>query len=119
MKKLGYLFGFFCFFSLLYGCGKPPKFDANLLTGKWQQGTLFERYFADGNGYTWDEGDDVNEEEAQKFTWTLDKDNLIQYHLLESSNAIVPRPCTVTELTENSLKYNDGSTNYHFQKVEN
>jgi hypothetical protein len=53
---------------LLYSCEKDPDFDSALLLGKWKQGTLFEKYMADGTGKTWDEGDYVTEDEAQDFT---------------------------------------------------
>jgi hypothetical protein len=103
---------------LLYSCKKDPKIDKSLLPGKWAQGTLFERYFSDGNGYTWDESDDVKEEEAQKFTWTLDKNNLTQIHIGEMGQQI-PKSYTVTELTSTSFKYKDDyGKNCSFSKVE-
>ena len=103
MKKLGYIFGIFCMLALLHSCLNEPKFDKSLLSGKWQQGTLFEKYFSDGTGYTWDEGDDVKEHEAQKFEWTLDDVNLTQIHLGEMGQK-VPKSYKVTELTKTSFK---------------
>ena len=117
MKKLGYLLGIFCGLMLLQSCEKENDFDKDLLHGKWQQGTLFEKYLSDGTGFTWDEGDDVDESEAQKFEWTLEKDNLIQIHIMEMGGKI-PKSYTVTELTSSSLKYKDDyGKNYSFQKV--
>ena len=119
MKKLCYLLGGFCVVILLNSCVKENDFDKDLLHGKWQQGTLFERYLSDGTGFTWDEGEDVDESEAQKFEWTLEKDNLTQIHIMEM-DAKIPRSYTVTELTSSSFKYkDDNGKSYSFQKVEN
>ncbi len=98
-------------------CEKEVHFDQDLLIGKWQSGTLYYRYFSNGDGYTWDTSDDVSEEEAQEFTWTLEKDELTHLHILEIGG-VVPRFYTVTELTATTLKYKDdfGKT-YHFTKV--
>jgi hypothetical protein len=117
MKKAGCILGIFCVLMLLYSCG-DKNFDKNLLSGKWQQGTLFEKYFSDGTGYTWDVGDDVKEEEAQKFEWTLEKNDLTQIHLGEMGQK-VPKSYTVTELTSSSLKYKDNyGKSYSFTKAD-
>ena len=42
------------------------EFDRALLIGKWQSGTLYEVYESNGNGHTWDEGEDITEAEAQQ-----------------------------------------------------
>ncbi len=119
MKKLCYLLGFFCLIFLLHSCGNDPKIDKSLLPGKWQQGTYFEYYAADGTGHTWDEADDVNEDEAQAMTWTLDDDELTLYHKLEISEAVVPKVFTVTELTSTSLNYkNNSGKSYSFTRVK-
>ncbi|MDR1459744.1 MAG: hypothetical protein LBI60_05990, partial [Bacteroidales bacterium] len=65
--------------------------------------------FANGTGYFWDEGEDVSENEAQTFTWTLEKSELTQIHDMEISGAKVPKTYTVTELTASSLKYSGHS----------
>src|SRR5665648_253989 len=74
------------------------SFDDSLLIGKWQSGTLFYKYLADGSGATWDTADDVTEAEAQAFTWTLVKSELTHIHVLELGG-VVPKIYTVTELT--------------------
>jgi hypothetical protein len=97
---------------------EPSSFDESLLIGKWAEGTLHERYFADSTGYTWDTADDVSEEEAQDFTWTLDEDQLVQIHIMEIGGNI-PKTYTVTELTETTLSYQDDyGTTYQFTKVQ-
>jgi len=92
-------------------------YDQTFLTGKWQSGTLFYKYFADGTGATWDTADDVTEAEAQAFTWTLVKDLMTHIHILEMGGK-VPKVYTVTELTETSLKYHDDfGVSFSFTKV--
>ncbi|TVR42994.1 MAG: hypothetical protein EA394_02220 [Bacteroidia bacterium] len=118
MKRcLKYLAACVAFALLMVSCEKEQIFDETLLTGKWQSGTLFYRYFSDGSGYTWDTSDDVTEEEAQDFTWTLVKSELTHLHIMEIGG-VVPRVYTVTELTATTLKYRDdfGRT-YSFIKV--
>jgi hypothetical protein len=104
---------------LAVSCTKlETTFDQTLLTGKWQSGTLFYKYLADGNGSTWDTADDVTEAEAQPFTWTLVNDLMTHIHILEMGGS-VPKIYTVTELTETSLKYHDafGKT-FSFTKAD-
>jgi hypothetical protein len=96
---------------------EEPSFDEALLIGKWQSGTLFYKYHGDGTGATWDTADDVTEEEAQEFTWTLVKTELTHIHILEIGGS-VPKVYTVTELTSSSLKYHDDfGVEFSFTKV--
>ena len=96
---------------------EEESFDESLLIGKWQSGTLFYKYLADGTGGTWDTSDDVTEAEAQAFTWTLVKSELTHIHVLEIGGS-VPKVYTVTELTATSLKYKDDfGVNFSFTKV--
>lgn len=101
----------------LVSCEKEEEFDESLLIGKWQTGTLFYRYFINGTGYTWDEGDDVTEDEAQNFTWTLVRSELTHIHILEIGGT-VPKVYTVTELTATRLRYRDDfGKSYSFTRV--
>ena len=121
MKKIFYSLTLILVSSIVFhSCSEEEiSFDQSLLYGKWKFGTLYEVYESNGNGKTWDTKDDVSEEEAQLFTWTLTEDNLIQIHLFESSDAVTPRSLTVTELTATSLKYRDAGRTYSFTKVKN
>ena len=66
---------------------------------------------------TWDEADDVTEDEAQLFTWTLVESELTHIHILEMGGT-VPKVYTVTELTATSLKYKDDfGKSFSFTKV--
>lgn len=91
---------------VLVSCEKEENFDESLLEGKWKSGTLFYRYFPDGTGYSWDEGDDIREDEAQNFTWTLVGSELTHIHLLEIGGT-APKVYTVTELSLIRLKYRE------------
>ena len=92
-------------------------FDDALLIGKWQSGTLYYKYLDDGSGGTWDTADDVKEEEAQDFTWTLVDAELTHIHILEIGGS-VPKIYTVTELTSTTLTYNDDfGVEFSFTKV--
>lgn len=119
MKKiLSYLISAFLIAALFVSCAEDDiSFDEELLIGKWRSGTLFYRYDSDGTGATWDTADDVNEDEAQEFTWTLIKSELRQLHLLEMGGT-VPKVYEVTELTATRLRYKDDFGNhFSFTKV--
>ncbi len=97
---------------------KKEHFDKNLLPGKWKQGSLYERYHANGTGATWDIADDVTEDEAQPFTWTLVENELTQIHIMEMGGRI-PKTYTVTALTASKFSYHDSyGKNYNFIKTE-
>ncbi|MDA3879525.1 MAG: hypothetical protein PF436_03985 [Prolixibacteraceae bacterium] len=97
---------------------EDDPFDESLLIGKWQSGTLFYKYNYDGSGATWDEGDDVMEDEAQEFTWTLVATELTQIHIMEIGENGVPKRYTVTKLTETTLAYEDSfGKQFSFSKV--
>ena len=117
-KTLRYLTMLIVLTLLAVSCTKEgTTYDQSLLTGKWQSGTLFYKYLADGTGGTWDTSDNVTEAEAQAFTWTLVKDLLTQIHVLQIGGS-VPKVYTVTELTATSLKYHDDfGTSFTFTKV--
>ena len=118
-RTLRYLTMLTVFILLAVSCTKTDTtYDQTLLTGKWQSGTLFYKYLADGTGGTWDTSDNVTEAEAQAFTWTLVKDLLTQINVLEIGGS-VPKVYTVTELTATSLKYHDDfGVSYEFTKVK-
>jgi len=103
---------------LLNSCSKEEEFDETLLYGKWKTGTVYYKYLSDHNGSTWDTSDDVTEDEAQPFTWTLVKSELKQIHIMEMGGN-VPKTYTVTKLTTTTLEYKDVVSNktYSFTKV--
>lgn len=133
MKKV--LHFFLCLIVALSfsACGDIPLengYDASMLYGKWQEGTVFEHYYSSNiervlpngdtvqaNGTTWDESDDVSEDEAQLFNWTLTGSTLKHEHV--GTFVMVPKIYTVTSLTSSELVYKDDyGTSHHFSKVE-
>ena len=101
------------------------SFDESQLYGKWQEGTVYERYYAQPvdhvlpngdtvqvNGFTWDEDDDINEEEAQPFNWSLSGSTLKHEHV--GTFVVVPKVYTVTTLNANELVYKDDYGNTHY-----
>lgn len=106
--------------SFLVSCevDPPVTFDETLLVGRWQEGTVYEYYSADSTGYTWDTADDVTEEEAQDFTWSVDGDQLLQIHIMEIGGSI-PKAYTLTKLDETYLTYEDDYGTVHsFTRVQ-
>lgn len=116
-----------CLLPLFCACipidiNTDEEYDTTLLPGKWQQDDtqVFYRYNADGTGCTWDEADDITEEEAQPFTWEVDGSEMIHIHLTETGTAEVPKYYILTRLTESELRYYDAyvtSKKYTFTKV--
>jgi hypothetical protein len=133
MKKLLHIFLCLVIVLSLGACGEiVPEIDndVSLLYGKWQEGSVFERYYessiervlANGdtvwvNGTTWDEREDVWEDEAQLFNWTLTGSTLKHEHV--GTFVMVPKIYTVTSLTSSELVYEDDyGVAHHFSKVE-
>lgn len=109
---------------LLVSCETDDtSFDESLLTGKWLSDAqtqpdknTYYKYLANGTGATWDTDDDVTEEEAQEFTWSLVKSELTHIHILEMGGTI-PKVYTVTELTATTLEYYDDFKSYSYSKI--
>ena len=119
MRKITYVLGVCGLILLLLACKKKEKeFDKSLLSGKWNQGSVYDRYLADGTGWTWDTSDDMTEEDARKFEWTLSNADFTIIDIGEMGHR-VPKLYTMTELTSSSLKYKDDyGKSYSFQKVD-
>ncbi|MBP5371319.1 MAG: BACON domain-containing protein [Bacteroidales bacterium] len=96
----------------------PDEFIKSHIVGRWKCGTLYEKYVSTGTGYTWDTADDVDESEAQSFTWELDGETLTQYHQMEASSAVVPKQYTITTLAETTLSYIVNGKTYIFTKQQ-
>jgi hypothetical protein len=96
--------------------------DEGLLIGKWQSqaGSKSEyyRYDADYTGARWNTAEDISEAEAQRFEWTLVKDDLTHYHIMTTGGNKVPKFYKVTELSATTLKYKDDfNKEFHYVKV--
>ncbi len=120
MKKILIALLMFSSIALVFNaCTKEEtSFDETLLIGKWVSGTVFYKYVSDYTGKTWDTADNVTEEEAQSYTWSLVQDQLTHIHILEMGGT-VPKVYTVTQLTATSLKYEDDfGVSYTYTKVQ-
>jgi len=107
-KSIFYFVTFLSISFMLNSCSKEEEsFDETLLIGTWKEGTVYEKYQSNYDGYTWDTADNVTEDEAQLFHWTLVKSDLTQIHIMESSGTEVPKYYTVIELSSTTLKYRD------------
>ena len=121
MKKLIYLFGAIILLLGVSSCNgldfNDEDFDVSLLYGRWQEGSVYERYYSSGLGATWDASDDVEEEEAQVFKWTLEGSTLIHEHI--GTFVTVPKVYTVTTLNATQLTYHDDYGNTHYYSKVN
>lgn len=95
-------------------------FDKTNLYGKWQEtasSTLHYIYYSDGTGKTWDTADDVTEDEAQNFTWSLSEDYFLHIYLGEMG-AEIPKEYTMKVLTSSSMTYSDNyGKSWTFRKI--
>ena len=96
-------------------CVPEKSFDSALLIGKWERTSKsgeYYRYDRGGTGATWDTSEDISEEEAQTFSWTLEKDLLTLLHNMEmDSTKKVPKYYTITALDDKTLTYKDDFKN--------
>ena len=89
----------------------PQKTYSELVVGRWTtaDGGHLEVYESNGNGHMWDPAEDVQEDEADTFTWTIDESNkmMVQQVHFQGGQGIVPQYCNILILNETTLKYNN------------
>ena len=116
MKRFSLLLAISCFIAFFtFSCSKPEPStpDSNyseLIVGRWATADEghFEVYNANGTGKMWDPAEDVQEDEADTFTWSIDENNkLTQIINFQSGAAQVPQYCNILLLNETSFKYNN------------
>ncbi|MGN0033947.1 MAG: hypothetical protein ACI358_09270 [Candidatus Limimorpha sp.] len=116
MKRLSLLLVISCLVAAItFSCSKQetPSTDtpySELIVGRWATDDEghFEVYNANGTGKMWDPAEDVQEDEADTFTWTIDENNkLTQIINFQSGAAQVPQYCNILLLNETSFKYNN------------
>lgn len=116
MKKFGYkiivMFVLSAGWLALGGCTDDPVLEVNPddLTGRWVvEGTQeYWRFRDDGTGVTWDESEDIYENESNlKFEWGLDKDELTCVFRGDNENQAVPKVYRIREITISSMKWED------------
>lgn len=108
-------------FSACSGDSQPVECDESDLVGLWYNDANpqeFWRYYPNGDGYTWDESEDVHENEAQVFEWTLEDGKLTQYHIISISGSKIPKgPYTIVEMSRSHMAYKDSYKKISFTRV--
>ncbi|MBO4575405.1 MAG: hypothetical protein J5708_08830 [Bacteroidales bacterium] len=109
-------------------CSKKDKNDggqsySELIVGRWKtaDGGHFEVYNANGTGKMWDPADDVQEDEADTFTWEIDSNNkLTQIITYQSGAGVIPQYCNIITLNSTTFKYNNNGwrAEYTLTRVE-
>ena len=92
-------------------------YNPALLVGEWLHGSEHEHYLADGSGSRWDTGDDVDRQEAQAFSWSMDS-NLLTMKYTLSLGGLTIRQYVVTFVDDETLVYRDAyGGSYMWDKV--
>ena len=91
---------------------KPAtKTYSELIVGRWKtaDGGHYEVYNANGTGHMWDPADDVQEDEADNFDWSIDEGNkkMTQIIHFQGEQGDIPQYCSILTLDENTFKYNN------------
>ena len=109
---------------LATACGEkeiPLVVSEDQLYGCWvKNGTQeFWRYLDDGTGVTWDEADDITEQESNlRFEWTVSGDCLTHIFRGEQGNQAVPKLYTIKGISASSMSWvDDYGQSYTFIKV--
>ena len=109
MKRIFYFSASLLVICTLFNSCNKDDFDEALLyegTGKWRQGTLHYKFLSNKNGSSWDTKDDVREDEAQPFTWTLVKSELRLIHTISMGGSAL-EVFKVKKLTATTLELED------------
>ena len=124
MEKIAKILALLAVVIMITGCKKLPEFNdgnssdgdggssfSELIVGRWKtsDGGHYEVYNSDGTGKMWDPADDVQEDEADHFDWTMDEANkqLTQIVHSQGGQGDVPQLCNILILNETTLKYNN------------
>ena len=116
LKKFGYRIVVMLMLSAgwiaMGGCTDDPVLEVNPndLTGRWVvTGTQeYWRFNSNGSGVTWDESEDISEEESNlTFEWTLDRNELTCVFRGENENQAVPKVYYIKEISSGSMRWED------------
>lgn len=119
MKKVSLLLvvAFFATLFTVTSCKKDDdKKDNNtnyseLIVGRWKtdaEQPYYEVYKSNGTGHMWDTAEDITEEEADQFDWSIDEHNqMTQIIHFQGGQGDVPQYCNILILNETTLKYNN------------
>lgn len=89
---------------------ESSKSYSELIVGRWKtsDGGHYEVYNSDGTGHMWDPAEDVHEDEADQFDWSIDSNNkLTQTIHFQGGQADLPQYCNILTLDETTFKYNN------------
>ena len=124
MKRLIYFIAIAIVATLLSACsgfGPTVNYEPSDLNGTWVEDYTLcywvytltkddsgEYYW----GKTWDEADDVHESDLEFhgngwFKWNITNNNLVQLHMMNISEATVPKTYTVTSCDASTMKLKD------------
>ena len=118
MKKVSLLLvvAFFAALFTVTSCKKDDDDKTNpinpeLIVGRWKTNAeqpYYEVYYANGTGKMWDTAEDVQEEDADTFDWSIDSNNkLTQIIHFQEGQADLPQYCNILILNETTFKYNN------------
>ncbi|MBO7529515.1 MAG: hypothetical protein J6T37_06540 [Bacteroidales bacterium] len=118
MKKVSLLLvvAFFAALFTVTSCTKDDDKDnsanySELIVGRWKTNAeqpYYEVYYSNGTGKMWDTAEDVQEEDADTFDWTIDSNNkLTQIIHFQEGQADLPQYCNIITLNETTFKYNN------------
>lgn len=87
----------------------PQKTYSELIVGRWMtsDGGHFEVYNSDGTGKMWDPAEDVQEEDADTFDWTIEGSHMTQMIHFQGGQGEVPQYCNIITLNESHFTYNN------------
>ncbi len=119
MKKVSLLLivAFFAALFTVTSCkkdddDKTTTINPELLVGRWKTDAAqpyYEVYNANNTGKMWDTAEDVQEDEADTFTYEVDAEHnkMTQYVQFQGQQGVVPQYCNILILNETTLKYNN------------
>lgn len=94
------------------------NYDVDLLIGKWQSEAIFYRFDVDSTSVTWDDGDDIIEEEASPLKWELNRSKFIHYYEMQNG-VLIPKIYKIVQLDLNNLVFQDDyGKEFTFIKVD-
>ena len=100
----------------------PKKTYSELVVGRWKtsDGGHFEVYYSNGTGKMWDPAEDVQEDEADTFDWSIDEGNkkMTQIIHYQEGQGEVPQYCNIITLNESTFKYNNEGWRATFDLVK-
>lgn len=111
MRRYLFLFSAALVLALSFSsCTPIADFDESLLYGKWvdtyREGIEeYYRFDLGGTGVTWWETEDLTEDDAQEFTWSLEGADLTLIHIGQVTT--VPKAYTMKTLTATDLEFED------------